>query len=54
MPNFEWSSGTKTILGNRDHTIFFLDFWGTEEQSNLFKRNKGISTTLEGPLISFK
>ena len=53
-PNFEGSSGTKTILGNRDHKIFFLDFWGTEEQSNLYKGTKGIGTTLEGPLIPFK
>ena len=29
--------------------FFFLDFWGTEEQSNLFKENKEIGTTLEGP-----
>ena len=33
---------------------FFFDFWGTEEQSNLYKGNKGICTTLEGPLIPFK
>ena len=46
-PKFEGSSGTKT-LGNRDHKIFCFDFWGTEEQSNLFKGNKGIGTTLEG------
>ena len=32
---------------------FFFDFWGTEEQSNLYKGNKGIGTTLEGPLIPF-
>ena len=35
MPNFE---GTETILGNRAYKK--TKFEGTEEQANLFQRNK--------------
>ena len=41
--------GTKTILGKREHRKQIFDFWGTEEQANLFQGNKGTGTPLGGP-----
>ena len=48
MPSFEGNRETNTILGNREHRKLIFDFWGREEQANLFQGNKETGTPWEG------
>ena len=50
-PNFEENSGTKTILGNREHRKQIFYFEGTGEQANVFQGNNGTGTPLEGLIL---
>ena len=44
--------GTETILGNREYKK--TKFEGTEEQANLFQRNKETLLPLRGPRVSLR